>query len=335
MIVDAFTHIIPSSYLEKLSSTSGEAVKKRVDHCRALIRERPHATDIGRRLELLKKHNIDCQVVTLMHTIDCNVLPFPLERQLEMAQAINDGMARVMEQSKGKLVGIGAVPLNLLEAGGLKEMERAIKVLGLRGFGIASNSRGKPVDAPEFAPFWARAEEMGVPVFIHPADPQGQNDRPYEAQYNMTLVWGWPFETVLMLSRLVFSGIMEKHPRLNVVSHHLGGGMVPFLYGRIEESYTREAQQRVLGRELTRPLKELFGRFYYDTAGGSTEAAIKCCYDIFGADRILLATDAPHGPEGGEPALKDFPRRVRESGIPKAAVDKILGGNAQKLLGIG
>jgi aminocarboxymuconate-semialdehyde decarboxylase len=269
-----------------------------------------------------------------MHNVDCNVLPIARDRQLEIAQAANDGMARLMEQSQGKLLGIASAPMAVLEDGGLKEMERAVKGLGLKGFAIATNSRGKPVDAPEFAPFWARAAEMGVPVFIHPANPQNQNDRPYEAQYNMTLVFGWPFETVLMLARLVFSGIMERHPTLKVVSHHLGGGMIPFLFGRIEESYILENQERVLGRVLPKPLKELFGRFYYDTAGGSLEAAIKCCYDVFGADQILLATDSPHGPKGGEIALEGYPRRVRECGIPAEAADRINGGNARKLLGI-
>jgi predicted TIM-barrel fold metal-dependent hydrolase len=335
VIIDAFTHIIPSAYLEKLASLPDEAVKKRVAHCRGLIVERPHATDIARRLELLDRYGIDRQVVTLVHTIDCNVLPFAGRQQLEMARAINDSMAGLMENSGGKLVGIGAVPLSLLEAGGLKEMERAIKGLGLKGFAITSNSRGKPVDAPGYAPFWERAEQLGAPIFIHPANPQGKNDRPYEAEYNLTLVFGWPFETVLMLSRLVFSGIMERHPKLKVVSHHLGGGMIPFLFGRIEELYNEKAQEKVLGRKLTKPLKELFGLFYHDTAGGGSEAAIKCCYDVFGPDRIVMATDSPHGPEGGEPALRDYPRRVRECGIPKAAAEKIISGNAKMLLGIG
>jgi aminocarboxymuconate-semialdehyde decarboxylase len=297
MIVDSFTHFIPSSYLEKLSSLPDEIIKKRVDYARQVIEERPHASDPARRTELLEKYNIDYQVVTLMHNVDCNVLPIARDRQMEIAQAANDGMARLMEQSQGKLLGIASAPLSVLEDGGLKEMERAIKGLGLRGFAIATNSRGKPVDAPEHAPFWAKAAELGVPVFIHPANPQSQNGRPYEAQYNMTLVFGWPFETVLMLARLVFSGIMERHPTLKVVSHHLGGGgdSLP-LWPHRRVLHSGEPGEGVGQGVLPKTLKELFGRFYYDTAGGSLEAAIKCCYEVFGADQILFATDSPHGP---------------------------------------
>ncbi|MFC1962963.1 amidohydrolase family protein [Chloroflexota bacterium] len=81
-------------------------------------------------------------------------------------------------------------------------------------------------------------------------------------------------------------------------------------------------------------MKELFGRFYYDTAVGGSGAAIKCCYDVFGADQMLLSTDSPWGPKGGEIRLESYARIVRECGIPEAEVDKVLGGNAQKLLGI-
>ncbi|MFC1962964.1 amidohydrolase family protein [Chloroflexota bacterium] len=227
MIIDSFTHILPSSYLQKIASLPDEATRKRVEFYRQWIGKHPHTTDPVRRVELLNKYNIDYQVVTLSHDLDCNVLPVAAKEQLEMAQAINDSLAKLMEQSQGRLLGVGTVPLSILEDGGLKEMERAIKDLGLKGFCLASNLRGKPVDAPEFASFWAKAAEMGVPIFIHPANPQGQNDRPYEAQYDLIHVFGWPFETVLMLARLVFSGIMEKHPNLKVVSHHLGGGYDP------------------------------------------------------------------------------------------------------------
>ncbi|MDP2727248.1 MAG: amidohydrolase family protein, partial [Dehalococcoidia bacterium] len=256
------------------------------------------------------------------------------EDHLAVARAANDSMASLMEKGRGRLLGVAAAPLDLLENGGLEEMDRAIKGQGLKGFCVPSNVWGRPLDAPQYRPFWAKAAELDVPVFIHPHDPVSHDGRPYEGQYDLTHAFGWPFETVLALAHLAFSGIMEQYPSLKVVSHHLGGGMVPFLFGRIVETYPPEKQERALGRPLTIPLEELFGRFYYDTAVGGCGPAIKCCYEVFGADHMLLSTDSPHGPNGGEGRLESYPRIVRECGIPPAAVDKINGGNAQKLLGI-
>lgn len=333
MIVDSFTHMAPSVYLDSLAAMPDGGVKKALDSIRQTTQGRPYTTDPIRRVDLLKKYSIDYQVVTLIHNIDCNALPFDKETQLAMARVANDGLAGIMEQSKGKLLGIACVPLASIQDEGLKEMERAIRSLGLKGFQITSNIRGKPIDAPEFAWFWEKAAELEVPVFLHPTNPINEDSRPYEADYKMTSVFGWPFETVLMLSRLVFSGIMDRHPNLKVVSHHLGGGMVPFLWGRIEESYAVERQQAVFGRILARPLKEYFGRFYYDTAVGEHGPAIKCCCDTFGADRLLLSTDFPYG-AGGEARLETYPRAVRESGISARDIEKIMSGNARGLLGI-
>lgn len=333
MIIDTFTHMAPSSYVDKLATVQDAAVQRVVAKIRKFAQDRPQAADASVRVELLKKHNIDYQVVTLQHDTDCNDLPLDGTSQLAIARAANDSLAAAVEQSKGVLACVASVPLSAPQQDGLKEMERAIKSLGLKGFQINTNMRGKPVDAPEFAHFWAKAADLDVPVFIHPADPVSQNDRTYEVDYNMTLVYGWPFETVLMLTRLIFSGIMDKYPGIKIVSHHLGGGMIPFLWGRVEESYPPETQQRLFGRVLPRPVKEYFKRFYYDTAVGDHPPAVRCCRDTFGSDRMLLSTDFPHG-SAGVARLETYPRAVRESGIPANEVEKILGGNASKLFGI-
>ncbi|GAG49468.1 unnamed protein product, partial [marine sediment metagenome] len=238
----------------------------------------------------------------------------------------NDNMARLMEDSKGRLVAGGSIPLVGFEQGGRQEMERAIKTLGLRAISIPTNLRGKPPDLPEFEPFWAQAAEMNVPVYIHPNDPIGQSDRNYEAEYDMIHNFGWPFETVLILSRLVFSGIMERYPTLKVVSHHLGGGMIPFFWGRINETYAPENQQKTIGRVLPKPLSDYFSRFYYDTAVGGSAPAIRCAYEVFGADQLIFATDAPWGPGTGERRLSDYPKVIKTLGFSEADNKKIFEG---------
>ncbi len=161
-------------------------------------------------------------------------------------------------------------------------------------------------------------------------NPAKMVDRSYEADYDLAHNFGWPFETVLMLSRLVFSEIMERYPTLKIVNHHLGGGMIPFFWGRILETYAPEEQPRLLGKVMPRPLFEYFSKFYYDTAVGGSAVAIRCAYEVFGADQLIFATDM--NSYGKENRLATYPDVLRSVGLPRADTEKIFSGNARRLL---
>ena len=133
---------------------------------------------------------------------------------------------------------------------------------------------------------------------------------------------------------MVFSGLMERHPRLKIVSHHLGGGLIPFFMDRLTESNDPTASIGHAIIPLPKPLFEYFRLFYYDAAVGGSAAAIKCCHEVFGADQILFATDAPHGPEQGLLRLAKYPSIIRTLGLPAADTEKILAGNARRLLSL-
>jgi predicted TIM-barrel fold metal-dependent hydrolase len=243
-------------------------------------------------------------------------------------------MAMLMQDSKGRLLTGGSIPLSNFEQGGRQEMERAIKTLGLKAITIPSNLNGKPPDSPEFEPFWAQAAEMNVPIYIHPHNPTGQTDRSYEGEYDLMHTLGWPFDTALALARLVFSGIMERYPTLKVAAHHLGGGMIPFFMGRINETYNPADQPRKIGKVLPRPLFDYFSRFYYDTAVGGSAPAIRCAYEVFGADQLIFATDAPHGPGKGESRF-EYSKVIRSLGLSEVENNKIFADNARRLFNLG
>jgi aminocarboxymuconate-semialdehyde decarboxylase len=338
MIIDAHTHGIHGKYLEQLATAGGKWAKERVEWGLARAKRKPFFTDIAMRIDLLDRYGYDRQVVTPQWSFDSNLLPGPIATQLNYARALNDNMARLMEDSKGRLIGIGTVPLGGYEHGSRQEVERAIKELGLKAISISSNLRGKPIDSAEYEPFWAQANEMGVVVYIHPADPVGNEGRSYEAEYDLVHNFGWPFETELMLARLVFSGIMERYSDLKVVSHHLGGG-IPFFFGRTNETYDpsseledKSAQEKKIGRSLPKTLHEYFSRFYYDTAIGGSAPAIRCTYEVFGVDRLIYATDAPFGPGTGEERMKSYPDVVRSLGLTEEETRKIFADNIKSLL---
>ena len=334
MIIDAHTHGFHGKYLEQLATAGGDWAKQNLAMLLGQTRNKPHFIDVALRVEMLDRNGIDLQVVTPPHHLDCNQLPGDVTAQLALARGINDNMARLMEDSKGRFVAAGNIPLAGFEQGGRQEMERAIKTLGLKVISIPTNLRGSPSDLPEFESFWAYAAEMNVPVYIHPNDPVGQSDRSYEAEYDMIHNFGWPFETVLILSRLVFSGIIERYPTLKVVSHHLGGGMIPFFWGRINETYAPENQQKTIGRVLPKPLFDYFSRFYYDTAVGGGAPAIRCAYEVFGAGQLIFATDGPWGPGTGESRLANYPQVIKSLGLSEEDNKRIFEGNARRVLNL-
>jgi len=334
MIIDAHAHGFHGGYFDQLAEIGGDWTKRLVTAERERAKLYPQYLDIALRVDWLNRYGIDLQVITPAIHVDVNLFPGDAAAKLVFAGAINDNLARLMEDSKGKLIGISVIPLESFEQGGRQEMERAIKTLGLKGVGVPSNVEGKPLDLPEFESFWAQAAEMDIAVYIHPQDPVGEAARSYEADYDLTHNFGWPFETTLMLSRLVFSGIMERYPTLKIVSHHLGGGMIPFFWGRINETYAPSNQPKLIGRVMPKPLFDYFSRFYYDTAVGGSAAAIRCAYEVFGADQLVFATDGPFGPDKGERRLANYPEVVRSLGLSEVENEKIFSGNARKILNL-
>ncbi|MFC1873136.1 amidohydrolase family protein [Chloroflexota bacterium] len=342
MIIDGHTHMLHSSYFNQLADEGGKWTKQRIEWAMALAKRRPYITDIPLRLDQLDRNGIDLQVTTAQWTFDSNLLPADVNTQLAYARVLNNSMAQLTEDSKGRFISIGTVPLANFENGGRQEMERAIKELGLKAIAVSSNINGKPIDLPEFESFWAQASEMDVAVYIHPADAADGSIRSYEAGYDLMQNYGWPFETQLILTRLVFSGIMERYPTLKVVGHHLGGG-IPFLLGRTLEHFNPflypelnglSDQEKHIGQVLPKPLFDYFARFYYDTACCAYAPAIKCTCEAFGVDQVIFSTDAPFGPGSGEWRMVVYPKVIESLGFSREDVDKIFANNIRKVLNL-
>ena len=129
---------------------------------------------------------------------------------------------------------VAAVSLDDVDAA-LQEAERAITTLGARGIQIFTNIAGHPLDEPRFAPVFAAMAAHDLPIWLHPARTAAMRDYAAEEKSRFEMWWcfGWPYETSVAMARLVFSGVFDRHPGLKIVTHHLGGGMIPFFDGRI------------------------------------------------------------------------------------------------------
>ena len=344
-VVDGYTHFIPKGYLKGVLSLANKIsnLDRRNDLLAYLeiVQQRSHFVDLDARLRELDNYRIDREITVIDTALDPSVVHLDDDvEKLKLARLLNDQMAHVNKDSKGRIFALGGISLASIESDGessvaIEEMRRAVDELGLRGFVIPSNVQGKPLDA--FPAFWSEVEKLNATVYIHPTDPVTKSSRPYEDEYDLAHTFGWPFETTLALARLVFSGTMERHPRLRILGHHLGG-MIPYYAGRMEETYSRKNASPRKAQWTTniggKSVIDSFKSFYYDTAVGGSAPTIRVAIDTFGVDKVVFATDYPFGPDSGRVRLATYPGKVRGLGLSAQENAKIFEENAMRLLGM-
>ena len=317
--IDAFSHILPRRYLDRLErrlTTSMEPAQ--LAYYRVGVFEfDPALTDVDVRLQRLEAFGDLAQILVL-------AVP-PLEEvgppkvAAEFARLANDEMAELVRRHPGRFAGFAAaLPWN--DAGeAVRELDRAVSDLGALGALLYTNVNGAPVDDPQFEPVLERIEALDRAVWLHPT---------LHATSNYGIWWslGWPYETAAALSRLVYSGAMERHPKLRVIAHH-GAGMVPHFSARLAIGPgARETKD-----SLARPPLDYFHRFYADTALFGAPHAVRCVIDFFGPDHVLFGTDMPLGPPHAiEATIAD----IDSVGLTAADSEKVFGGNASTLLGL-
>lgn len=251
-----------------------------------------------------------------------------------MTRLANDSMAELV-RSSDRLVGTASVPLCDPDFA-IDELRRAVESLKLVGPQIYTSSRGIPLDHPTLEPFWSEVERLSVPVWLHPERKPSQADYTVESssRYSLFLVLGWPYETSLAMARLVMSGILERHPALRILAHH-SGAMIPFFSKRIAGRYPAgERLGRMEAPTITGDLLHGFRRFFVDTAIHGPVSALMCAYEFFGADRMVIGTDMPFGPSGGEDFCRWGTEVVEDMPIPESDREKIRSETALGLLGM-
>jgi len=326
--VDAFAHILPRGYLDKLERHLGTSLaSEQLRHYReGVFRFSDALTDLDARWRAIEPLSDYTQVLVLaVPPIEEVGAP---EVAADFARLANDEMAELVVKHRDRFVGFAAaLPLNDVEAS-LREMDRACRDLGALGVQVFSNVQGVPLDDPRFEPLFTQVEELERTVWLHPTRSATFADYPSERRSDYGLWWslGWPYETAAALARLVYSGVVERHPRLRVIAHH-GAGMVPHFSARLGMG----PGFRQVKDDLPRPPLEYFKRFYADTALFGAPHAVRCVLDFFGPDHVLFGTDMPLGPpESVEATIKD----VDSCDLVESDRAAVYAGNAIRLLGI-
>ena len=296
----------------------------------------PVMSDLDERLRLMDRfpgyRQLPCLVSPPLETLAGQQVA------AELARRANDGMAEMATLHPDRFPGFfAALALNHPEAM-LAEARRAVKTLGACGVQIFTNINGAAIDAPEIMDLFALMVELDRPLLLHPTLGMDTPDYAGETYSKYELWWalGWPYETSKAMYRLVFAGIFDRWPELEIITHH-GGGVIPMLEGRLlagMEAYGTRTPPELREKEntyLTGEPLPAFRSFYADTATFGSAAAVECSMSFFGPGKILFGTDMPFGAERGVAHIRSAIELLQKLDLNTEELDGILHANAARL----
>jgi aminocarboxymuconate-semialdehyde decarboxylase len=324
-IIDFHNHYYPPDYLKAVSEGPAHVKVTYDDQGNPLLHYpgdynvcvRGHR-DIDYRADVLARAGVDMQVVTFTSPGVHFETP---DLAVTLACLVNDRFADVLRRYPTRFTALATLPLND-PAASVVELERAMKEHGLKGAMLFSNVNGVALSDARYEPLYRKADELGAVLYIHPIHPVGVEAM---TEYWLMPLVGFLFDTTLAASKLVFSGVVERHPRIRWALCHLGGA-IPYLAERLDRGYKAFAECR---RHISREPSEHLKAFYYDTVNFDVRA-LRLAIEFAGADHILAGSDYPHQ-IGSLQLMKETITALPISEEQRAA---IYGGNAARLLGI-
>ena len=246
----------------------------------------------------------------------------PVEIAVKATRVLNDGIAEYVARKPDRFVALGTVPLQDGKEAAA-ELERSMKQLGFKGCQVLTNVGGKELSDPAFAPFWAKAEELGALVVIHP-NGFTQGERFQRFYFNNVI--GNPLDTTMALHYLIFDGVLERHPNLKILAVH-GGGYLGGYSGRIDHAWG--ARSDVHGDLPKPPTSYLKKNVWFDTVV-FTPHQLEYLIKVFGVDHILMGTDYPFDMADYDPVG----HVTNTESLDEKTIAAICGGTAKKLLGL-
>lgn len=323
MIIDCHAHLVPSALIQAIGDNAGDYPDlKLVEHGDAFgfsfaggKATRPVSkplSDADGRIKWMDEQKIERQVCG--GWLDLFGYELPAEQGVRWSRLINDHLMLVANENP-RFIPLATVPLQ--DGASAAVILREAHAAGFKGAMIGTQPKGVGglLDDPSLDPFWQAADELGSALFIHPVFESG-DDRVHD--YGMANAVGRITDTLIAVSRIIYSGHILKYKRAKVIVG-IGGAALPFVIGRLRRNWS-------LDQKLGNP-DESLAALYYDTIV-QDPAVLRFLADKVGCERIMMGSDMPF-------PIGDFTPMdvVKEAGFSKSETAKMNGGLAETLFG--
>jgi aminocarboxymuconate-semialdehyde decarboxylase len=240
------------------------------------------------------------------------------EHTLKVSEFLNDHIAMIVEEHPKNYVGLATLPMNDIPMA-IAELERAKKI-GFRGIQIGSNINGTNLSDEKFLPLWKACEDLCMCVMVHPWEMMGENDM---KKYWLPWLVGMPAETTRAICSLIFSGVIEKFPKLRFLFAHAGGSFIPTL-GRIEHGFNCRPDLVALDNNVAP--SHYLNKFWIDSATHDSDL-LRYIMTKQSTKKIALGTDYPF--PLGDVNIGQF---IEEMQLEQSDLENIMHGSALEWL---
>ncbi len=328
--IDVHTHIFPAGWPDFAARHGGDRWP-RLDGdpasatCKLYVgsafnRElTPHAFDPAHRIEDMDRTGVALQLLSPAPPTFCYWAPGAAAA--EWCRMQNDVIAAIVARQPGRFIGAAGLPLQAPDLA-VKELERVVTVLRFPAIEIGASVAGRDLDDAALEPLWDAAAAHGVAIFVHPQAPILDDDR--FRRDNLTQIAGFPLETALAMTRVIFGRVLDRWPAIRWCFAH-GGGAFPYILPRLDRGWeVANAAHAAIPR---RP-SEYARRMWIDTLTHSPRV-LAFALDMFGAERIVLGSDYPF-----RMGVDDPVKALDELALDPGTRTRLLSDNAREFLGL-
>ena len=322
-VVNPHAHWFPEEWMKLVEAEGGpynikmrrEGPAWRLESPKLTVTMQPEYFDLNQRLQKMDQQGVDMQAMSLTNPM---VDWAPPDLGLKLAQSYNDACSAAHIAHPTRFLGLATLPMQA-PALAVQEIERCSKLPGIRGICVSTYPAEKELDFAAFHSIYAACERLGWCVFLHPVNTVGADRL---ARFYLRNLLGNPYDNGIAAAYLIFGGVLDLFPKLDVCLPH-SGGTLPWVIGRMDQG----VRVRPELKHMKKPASAYLKRFYYDTIVHDDVALLHLIREV-GVDRMVIGDDYPFDMGYEKPV--DIVERLK--GVSTAEKDRILGGNAARIL---